>query len=98
MNLLRFSFVLGRGEVMRGMDVAMTGMCEGEQRRVVIPSDEARGDGDKLPPGFQEGDTLHYFVELKSIFRPVPGDKWLEDDGLSIQVPLHPSSLNQGAG
>lgn len=30
----RFTFVLGRGEVISGMDVAMEGMCVGEQRKV----------------------------------------------------------------
>jgi len=83
-----FTFTLGRGQVIRGMDVAMAGMCEGEQRRAVIPWDQALDDYDKLPPGFEEGDDLYYFIELKSIKRSVLGEKWLEDDGLSIQV-LH---------
>ncbi|PAV85866.1 hypothetical protein WR25_09121 [Diploscapter pachys] len=59
-----FTFTLGRGEVLRGMDIGMEGMCVGEQRKV--------------------GDPMYYFVELKSIFRPRPGEKWISDEGVVI--------------
>ncbi|WKY12811.1 hypothetical protein Q1695_003980 [Nippostrongylus brasiliensis] len=80
-----FTFVLGRGEVIRGMDIAMEGMCAGEQRRVIIPPEEGFGDEDEAT-GVNKEETLYYFVELKSIFRPNPGDSWITDEGVHITV------------
>ncbi|PIO74894.1 peptidyl-prolyl cis-trans isomerase, FKBP-type [Teladorsagia circumcincta] len=79
-----FTFVLGRGEVIRGMDIAMEGMCVGEQRKVTIPPEEGFDEEDET--SVNKEDTLYYFVELKSLFRPTPGDKWITDEGVHVIV------------
>ena len=47
-------FKLGQGEVIKGWDDGLRGMCIGEKRKLTIPSDLAYGDdgsGDKIPGG-----------------------------------------------
>lgn len=56
-------FVLGRGMVIRGLDLGVVGMKPGGKRRLVIPADLAygkRGVGNVVPPGSE----MTYEVEL----------------------------------
>ncbi|UMM36303.1 hypothetical protein L5515_008523 [Caenorhabditis briggsae] len=79
-----YTFTLGKAEVIHGMDIGMEGMCVGEQRKVIIPPEQGFDEDGEEVEG--KGDTLYYFVELKSIFRPKPGDKWITEDGVHIHV------------
>ncbi|KAM4697641.1 peptidyl-prolyl cis-trans isomerase FKBP7 [Rhinophrynus dorsalis] len=58
-------FVLGVGQVIKGLDTALMDMCRGEQRKVVIPPSLAYGkEGfDKIPPNA----TLIFEIELYGI-------------------------------
>jgi len=40
-----FSFALGNGQVIRGWDAGLLGMCVGERRRLTIPPEMAYGSG-----------------------------------------------------
>ncbi|PVD26778.1 hypothetical protein C0Q70_14456 [Pomacea canaliculata] len=63
-----FVFTLGAGQVIKGWDQGLLGMCEGEKRKLVIPSD--MGYGDKgAPPKIPGGATLVFEVELLQIER-----------------------------
>merc|ERR1712126_206245 len=61
-----FTFQLGVGQVIRGWDEGLVGMCVGEKRTLTIPSNMAYGDqgaGDVIPPN----SDLVFDVELISI-------------------------------
>lgn len=63
-----FTFTLGTGQVIKGWDQGLLGMCEGEKRRLVIPPHLAYGKramGDKIPAD----STLIFEVELFKIER-----------------------------
>jgi len=81
-----YVFTLGQNQVIAGMDRAMTGMCVGEKRKVVIPGNLGFGDGGRERDGIKSDQTLYYTVQLVDLFRPVPGAKWTEEDGLQIEV------------
>jgi FK506-binding protein 14 len=49
-----FQFQLGIGQVIKGWDTGLIGMCKGEKRKLTIPSKlayGATGAGDKIPGG-----------------------------------------------
>jgi len=81
-----YTFTLGKGQVIAGMDRAMTGMCVGEKRKVVIPGKLGFGDKGRDRDAIQSDQTLYYTVQLVDLFRPVPGSNWTDEDGLYIQV------------
>eukprot|EP00904_Undaria_pinnatifida_P010601 jgi/Undpi1/6671/HiC_scaffold_20.g09150.m1 len=61
-----FSFTLGQGEVIQGWDTGLLNMCEGERRRLTIPSEfgyGSRGAGGDIPGGA----TLVFDVQLLKI-------------------------------
>lgn len=61
------SFTLGSGQVIKGWDQGLLGMCVGEKRRLVIPSDLAYGSRSmgKIPAD----STLIFEVEMMKIER-----------------------------
>ncbi|XP_018417120.1 PREDICTED: peptidyl-prolyl cis-trans isomerase FKBP7 [Nanorana parkeri] len=58
-------FVLGVGQVIKGLDIALVDMCPGEKRKVVIPPSLAYGvqGYDKIPPNA----TLIFEIELYAV-------------------------------
>ena len=59
-----FTFTLGKGEVIKGWDDGLRGMCRGEKRKLTIPSDLAYGDdgsGESIPGG----SALVFEVEVR---------------------------------
>jgi len=63
-----FTFTLGVGQVIKGWDQGLINMCEGEKRKLTIPSSLGygeRGAGEKIPPHA----TLRFEVELLTIER-----------------------------
>lgn len=81
-----YTFTLGKGQVIPGMERAMTGMCIGEKRKVVIPGKLGFGDKGRDRDNIGNDQTLYYTVQLVDLFRPVPGEKWETDSGIVIEV------------
>lgn len=61
-----FDFTLGVGQVIKGWDEGIVGMCVGEKRKLIIPSEMgygSRGAGADIPPNAD----LVFEVELLEI-------------------------------
>mgnify|MGYP006078934535 CR=1 FL=1 len=61
-----FDFTIGTGQVIKGWDEGLLGICEGEKRTLVIPSDMGYGDngaGADIPGGA----TLKFEVECVKV-------------------------------
>ena len=61
-----FGFTLGQGEVIKGWDKGLNGMCPGEERDLTIPPEDGYGEqgaGADIPGGA----TLLFHVKLNSI-------------------------------
>ncbi|EQC41509.1 FK506-binding protein 2 [Saprolegnia diclina VS20] len=61
-----FEFTLGSGQVIKGWDQGLVGMCVGEKRRLTIPSGMGYGDHGS-PPTIPGKATLVFDVELLAI-------------------------------
>ncbi|CAH0731969.1 unnamed protein product, partial [Brenthis ino] len=62
------TFNLGAGQVIKGWDQGLLGMCEGEQRKLVIPPELAYGEAG-APPKIPKSATLTFHVDLVKIER-----------------------------
>ncbi|XP_060635765.2 peptidyl-prolyl cis-trans isomerase FKBP7 [Anolis sagrei] len=60
-------FVLGVGQVIKGLDIAMLNMCPGEKRKVIIPPSLAYGEQGYEPAKIPPNATLIFEIELYAI-------------------------------
>ncbi|XP_023335345.1 FK506-binding protein 2 [Eurytemora carolleeae] len=78
-----FKFQIGVGQVIKGWEQGVVGMCVGEKRRLIVPPSLGYGDqgaGDIIPGGA----TLHFDVELMGVEEgptPVNVFKQIDMDG-----------------
>jgi FKBP-type peptidyl-prolyl cis-trans isomerase len=61
-------FLVGGGQVIEGMDEAVTGMRVGERRRLVVPPSLSKRSS--YPDAFGPEDTLYYDVILPEVTDP----------------------------
>ncbi|KAI6176018.1 Peptidylprolyl isomerase [Aphelenchoides bicaudatus] len=63
-----FVFTLGAKEVIKGIDIGMNQMCEGEIRQLTIPSELAYGKAGS-PPDVPSDARLYFVVELHKLIK-----------------------------
>ncbi|CAB4068325.1 FKBP2 [Lepeophtheirus salmonis] len=63
-----FDFVLGKGQVIRGYEIGVPGMCLGETRALYVPSHLAYGENGS-PPTIPPNSDLYFMVDLIHIDR-----------------------------
>ncbi|KAK4440981.1 Peptidyl-prolyl cis-trans isomerase FKBP15-2 [Sesamum alatum] len=78
---LPFEFKLGIGQVIKGWDLGILGMCLGEKRKLTIPPTLGYGE-QGAPPTIPGGATLIFYTELVAI-----NGKTL-NDGISDDIEL----------
>ena len=62
-----FSFVLGNGEVIEGLDIAIAEMQQGGRRRIVVPSELGYGKKGNTAAGIGGGETVIFDIELVKV-------------------------------
>ncbi|KAI1395469.1 hypothetical protein F4819DRAFT_478336 [Hypoxylon fuscum] len=61
-----FSFSVGKGQVIKGMDIGVQGMAVGGERRLIIPPQHGYGSKGS-PPGIPPNSTLIFDIKLLAI-------------------------------
>uniref|UniRef100_A0A8C9SW31 peptidylprolyl isomerase n=1 Tax=Scleropages formosus TaxID=113540 RepID=A0A8C9SW31_SCLFO len=86
-------FVLGVGQVIRGLDEGMKDMCPGERRRITVPPELGFGaqGKDKVPPNA----TLVFEVEVFSVSRGPRSMEAFKEMDLDADRSLTPSELRR---
>jgi FKBP-type peptidyl-prolyl cis-trans isomerase len=62
-----FSFVLGTGEVIEGLDIAISEMRQGGRRRIIVPSELGYGKKGNTAAGIGGGETVIFDIELVKV-------------------------------
>ena len=60
-----FTFTLGRGEAIKGMDIGVAGLAVGGERRIIVPAHLAYGG--KSLPGIPANSELTFDLKLLEI-------------------------------